>query len=58
MLTINAEILQRILSLRDDQNYLLRPKLFVKQAICFLRKREKSEQIKNDLDFIQEVLIR
>ena len=56
MLTINAEIINRILTFKDDQNFLLRPNLVVKQAVTFLRKRERSVKIKNDLDFIHEAI--
>ena len=52
LLTINAEIIQRILSLRDDANYLLHPKIIVKQTLLHLLRREKRTQIKTDLESI------
>ena len=51
-MTINAEILQRILSLKDNNNYTLHPKFFVKLAISHLTKREKQANIKTNLNFI------
>ena len=48
-LTIHAEILNRIMCLRDDANHLLRPKVFVKLAVQHLVKREKSEELKRRL---------
>ena len=52
LLTINAEILQRILSLKDEANYLVHPKVLVKQALTHLLRREKRTQIKTDLESI------
>ena len=52
MLTINAEVLQRIMSLRDDQDYLLHPRLVAKQVFLFLAKKEKKAIVKNDLESI------
>ena len=40
-MTLHAEILTRILALRDDARYLIRPKIFVELAVKFLIKREK-----------------
>ena len=50
--TLNAELLQRIHLLKDDTNFLIHPKHFVKQAILFLIRREKNSQIKENLNFI------
>ena len=55
VLTINAEIMQRIHLLKDDANYLVHPRIFVKQAIIYLLKREKGELIKEELEFILDV---
>ena len=52
VLTINAEIMQRIHLLKDDANYLQHPKHFVRQALIFLLKREKNEDIKDEIKFI------
>ena len=46
--TINAEILQRILSLRD-QNYLLHPKRLIEHALKLIHRREKATTIKNEI---------
>ena len=48
-LTLRAEILQRILSLKDNQTYLIRPKIFVNNSIKFLIKREGSSKVRNGL---------
>ena len=42
MLTINSEILQRLMSLKDNLNYVLHPKLVVKQAVTFLTKEKET----------------
>ena len=49
ILTCHAEILSKILSLQDDANYLIRPKVLVRKAIEVLKKKEKRELIKRDL---------
>ena len=49
ILTIYAEILQRIMSLKDDLDYVLHPKLIVKQALMFLVKRERNNSVKDEL---------
>ena len=49
ILTICAEILQRIMSLKDDLDYVLHPKLIVKQALMFLVKRERNNSVKDEL---------
>ena len=40
---IHAEIILRIKGLKDDQNYLIRPKILVKSALKLLNKRELNE---------------
>ena len=40
-LTINAEILQRIMYLREGQNYLMRPKIFVLNCLRALAVKER-----------------
>ena len=52
VLTINAEIIQRIHLLKEDLNYLIHPKHFVRQALIFLLKREKKLHIKEEIEFI------
>ena len=52
LLTIHAEVLSRILHLKNEENYTLHPKTIVKNALSFLNRREKSEDYKraiNDL---------
>ena len=48
-LTLHAEILSRILGLRDDASYLIHPKAFVKNAILYLSKKERKVEIKTEL---------
>ena len=48
-LTVRAEILTRILSLRDDQTYLLHPKYLAKLSIGGLAKKEIKKDIANGL---------
>ena len=48
-LTLHAEILSRILSLKDNESYLMLPKVFVRNAILYLSKRERKEAIKIEL---------
>jgi len=47
ILTIHAEILLRLLGLRDDDNYRLTPKHLVKLSIMSIMKRERSLEIKS-----------
>ena len=49
-LTLHAEILGRILGLKENESYLLHPKAFVKNAIMYLRKKEKKNEIKTELE--------
>ena len=53
-LTIHAEILTRILQLRDEVNYLIRPYTFIRLAIEHLSKRETNEEIKQSLKDLLE----
>ena len=55
--TINAEILQRILTLKRDQNYLIHPKIFVEHALKLLLKRERNGPDKNDIASLLNVNI-
>ena len=45
-LTIHAEILLRIKALKDDADYLLLPKLLVKNAVIAISKRELKRELK------------
>ena len=56
ILTINAEILLRILSLKDDENHLIHPKHFVRNALKYLVRREKKEEIKRNLKSVLDLL--
>ena len=47
--TINAEVLQRIMSLHREQDYLVHPKRIIEQALKLLYKRERTDSIKNDI---------
>jgi len=47
ILTIHAEILLRLLGLRDDDNYRLTPKHLVKLSIMSIMKRERSLETKS-----------
>ena len=49
-LTINAEILNRIPSLRDDASYLIRPQTFVRATIASIYTKEKNLKIKEKLE--------
>ena len=48
-LTVKAEILSRILQLRDDQTYLIHPKKLVKLAIEALAKKEIKAETKKGI---------
>ena len=48
-LTIVSELLLRISYLRDDQNYLLHPKVFIENTIRYLHKKERSADLKDSL---------
>ena len=48
-LTVHAELLQRIMSLPDNQNYLIHPRMMVKLTIKHLVARERKEGIKMKL---------
>ena len=49
ILTINAEICQRILYLKDRAEYLIHPKRFVELAIRAIQKKESNSKIKTIL---------
>ena len=49
ILSIHAELLLRILRIKEDANYLIRPKVIVKLAIELVARNEKSDEIKRRL---------
>ena len=49
ILSTHSEILNRIMSLKDEANYIVRPKIFVKQAIEYLIKKEIKMETKGSL---------
>ena len=49
-MTIKAELLGRILQLREEQNYLIHPKRFVKLAIESVGKKELNEELKTEIN--------
>ena len=51
-LTIKAEVLSRIMYLRDSQTYLIHPNCLVKSAIRGLLKNEKRKEILSDIRII------
>ena len=48
-LTLKAEILTKILAMKDDQSYLIHPKHFVKMAVKSVAIKETRKEIRNDL---------
>ena len=48
-LTLTAEILQRIHLLREDQNFLMRPKILINQTLQSCIAKERNREIKNSL---------
>ena len=49
LLTVHAEIISRLLYIKEDQNYLLRPKIFVKLALEFLARREIKRETRDKI---------
>ena len=56
IITLNAEIMQRILRLRDNEQYLLHPKHLIRNSLVYLIKKEKKAGIKNELKSILDSL--
>ena len=56
VLTSHAEILNKILSLRDEATYIIRPKIFVRMTFEALIKKERNKMIKRDLKSIFQIL--
>ena len=57
ILTLNAELLQRINSLPQTQDYLLHPKFIIKAAINSILKKERNGQCKEMIKSISELRI-
>ena len=56
LLTINEEILTRILYLKEDQNFLLHPRKVIEQAIKMLHRRERDRLLKDALKDLLETM--
>ena len=54
ILTINAEILTRIMMLRDTQDYLIHPKKLLELSLKRIQKREIKTEIKNQVGALLE----
>ena len=52
LLSVLAEILQRIMYLKDNHQYLVRPKVIVTRAIELVARREIKQEDKNRLSCI------
>ena len=46
LMTVNAEILLRLLYLKDDQNYLVHPKVIVEQCLRLVGDRDRNKKVK------------
>ena len=49
-LTIKAEVLNRILQLKDEYTFLIHPKKFVKLAIEAVGKKETKRELKEEIN--------
>lgn len=49
-LPVHCEIIKRILLLKEDATYLIHPKNFVEQCIASVKKLERKDRIKKDLE--------
>ena len=49
VLSIHAEVIARITALRDQADYLLRPRILVRLALELILRREKSDELKTSL---------
>ena len=56
ILAIHSEVLSRILTIKDDANYLLRPKVLVKQALKTIQLNEKNLEIKSKCESLLDAL--
>ena len=55
ILTLHAELLLRILYLKDDQNYLVHPKNLVKHCLKYIARCEKKPEIKDEIKSLLEL---
>ena len=58
ILTINAEIMQRIQVLKDNQDHLIHPRHFARNALQLLVRRENNRESKEKLKSVLEILER
>ena len=49
VLTVHSEVIMRIRALKENVDHLLLPKIFVKNAITSVSKKERNQEIKNQL---------
>ena len=49
VLTVHSEVIMRIRALKENVDHLLLPKIFVKNAITSVSKKEQNQEIKNQL---------
>ena len=49
-LTVHAEIILRLLAIRQSTSYLLRPKVLIKHALNYLKVKENCESFKTKID--------
>ena len=54
-LTINAEVLMRLSYLRDEQNYLIHPKIFVANCLKSIATHETKNDIRNEVKSLLEL---
>ena len=54
ILTINAEILLRISYLKDDQEYLVHPKTFIKCCLKSIARNERNKSVKEAIEALLE----
>ena len=49
-LTLKAEVLLRIMALKPDENYLLHPKYMVTHALNLIKRRERDQSVKREIE--------
>ena len=55
VLTLNAEILLKISYLKDEQNYLVHPKTFVKNCLKAIERNERKTKIKEEIKALLQI---
>ena len=55
VLTLNAEILLKISYLKDEQNYLVHPKTFVKNCLRAIERNERKTKIKEEIKALLQI---